>query len=330
MVDFGAFQILCEVLKDPGKEEAWEMGVDSMLAVGHSMHLKQVPRHKRRYSALPPQLEAQARKFPFSRLDFSFKDLSLSDTRADPRCSSGDANPASVPCHCRYLDTDHRPFDLTMVLHSPSGQLLRVQAHKTTLMEESDVFRVMLAGSYKESSCSEVHIYSIAPCGFLSVMHHIYGCGWHCKTVLNEVCRRSKEEEEEVAPRLPPQSDVLSESSDVLLEAVTSACGSREESIRARHCLQVLACAGRFLLPDLVTLSEHAAVKYLCPENIVPMFHFAQFHQCFCLAESCVRVLLSLPHLKLRTEVFKELLNSSEGEAAVHIILLFLTAADYS
>lgn len=325
MVDYGAFQILCEVLKDASKEEAWEMGVDSMLALGHNMHLKRVPQHRRRYSALPPELEAQARKFPFLRLDFSFKDLSLSDTAVPPQyCSEANSDSKLALTYCRYIDTDHRPFDLTMILHSPSGQLVRVPAHKSTLMEESDVFRVMLAGSYKESSCNEVHIYSIAACGFLSVMHHIYGCGWQCKAVLDEVCRANKKE----VRTLQPHSDFLSESTDVLLEAVTSAC-REEDRCRAQHCLQVLACAGRFLLPSLITLSEHAAVKYLCPENIVPMFHFARFHQCFCLAESCIHTLLGLPHLKLRTDIFKELLTSAEGEAAVHIILLFLTAADF-
>lgn len=329
MVDYGAFQVLCEVLKDSAKEEVWEMGVDSMLALGHTMHLKQVPQHRRRYSTLPPELEAQARKFPFLRLDFCFKDLSLSDTAANLQYCNEDSSDGKLAPHplmyCRYKDTDHRPFDLTMILHSSSGQLLNVQAHKSTLMEESDVFRVMLTGSYKESSCSEVHIYSIAPRGFLSIIHHIYGCGWQCKAILDEVCRADEQDVVTSAPH----SDILSKSTDVLLEAVTTACKSREDSSRVRHCLEVLACAGRFLLPTLTTLSEHAAIKYLCPENLVPMFHFAQFHQCFCLAESCIRTMLNIPHLKLRTDIFKDLITSSEGEAVIHIILLFLTAADF-
>lgn len=329
MVDYRAFKVLCDLLQEegtgPGSEEVWEMGVDSMLALGHNMHLQQVPRHRRRYSVLPPDLHPQARRHPFSRLDFSFRDLSLSDTTIhSQQCGKESVEGVVSPTlsYCRYVDTDSRPFDLTVTLHSPSGQQVSVQAHKSTLTEGSDVFRVMLAGSYKESSCNEVHIHSIAPSGFLSVLHHIYGCGWQCKTVLSEASRAGDRE-------AGAHSDLLSESTDVLLRAITRACESREEGWRARHCLQVLACAGRFLLPELVTLSQHAAVKYLHPQNMVPMFHFAQLHQCFCLAESCIRALVSLPHLKLRTDVFKELLNSSEADTAIHIILLFLTAADF-
>lgn len=323
MMDYGAFKILCELLKDDSHEEVWEMAVDAMLALGRNMHMQHMTCHKRRYSAatLPPELQLYTRRFPFSRLDCSFRDLSLSETAVQQQQCQGEGHLT----YCKYMDTDHHPFDLTMTLHSSSGELVKVPAHKSTLVEESDVFRVMLAGSYKESSCGDVHIHSISPLGFLSVLHHIYGCGWQCKSVLDEVCATSEEE----LAILPSQSDLLSAMTDGLLNAVTTACGSREEGVRARHCLQVLACAGRFLLPDLITLSEHAAAKYLCPGNMVPMFQFAQLHLCFCLAESCIRALVSLPHLQLRTDVFKELVTSAEGEAAIEIILLFLTAADF-
>lgn len=325
MVDYGAFQVLCDLLQLEG--EHWEMAADSMLALGHNMHVQQVPRHRRRYSNIS---QLQAKKFPFSRLDFSFKDLSLSEpgliaSQCLPK--TGDA----VECRmarCRYMDTDFHPFDLTIILHSPSGQTVKVQAHKSTLVEESDVFRVMLAGSYKESSCGEVHIHSISPCGFLSVLHHMYGCGWRCKEVLNMVAASRRSEGR--AGRCEggagtPQPDLLSETTAILLHEIAS---SSEDRDRTEHCLQVLACAGRFLLPDLITLSEHAAAKSLQPDNVVAMFHFAQLHQCFCLAESCIRVLVTIPHLQLRTQVFKELLTSTEAEAALHIILLFLTATD--
>lgn len=323
MVDYGAFAVLCELLREESKLEQWEMALDSMLALGHNMHMQQVPRHRRRYSVLPPELQLQARKFPFSRLDFSFKDLSLSEPGLLAPC--GSSNPTTCRlARCRYLDTDFHPFDLTMILHSPSGEIVRVPAHKSTLVEGSDVFRVMLAGSYKESSCCEVHIHSISPCGFLSVLHHMYGCGWQCKEVLNVMAASKRWERKREAP----QSDLLSETTEVLLQEIASACQNREERDRTEHCLQVLACAGRFLLPDLITNSEHAAAKVLHPGNLVAMFHFAQLHQCFCLAESCIRALVTIPHLQLRTEVFKELLTSTEGEAALQIILLFLTATD--
>lgn len=322
MVDYGAFTVLCELLREETNLEQWEMALDAMLALGHNMHMQQVPRYRRRYSVLPPELQLQARKFPFSRLDFSFKDLSLSEPGLLAPCGSGKEDPTVCRmAQCRYLDTDFHPFDLTMILHSPSGQIVKVPAHKSTLVEGSDVFRVMLAGSYKESSCCEVHIHSISPCGFLSVLHHMYGCGWQCKEVLI-ASKRGK------GRTATPQPDLLSETTDILLQEIASACQDREERDRTAHCLQVLACAGRFLLPDLITHSEHAAAKALQPGNLVAMFHFAQLHQCFCLAESCIRVLVTIPHLQLRTKIFKELLTSTEGEAALQIILLFLTATD--
>lgn len=339
MVDYGAFQVLCELLKDEGDEELWEMALDSMLALGHNMHLQQVPRYRRRYSALPPDLQLQVRRFPFSRLDFSFRDLSLSEAvlphqqqqqqQLSRETSMNDDSADMAECrqtYCKHLDTDHHPFDVTIILHTPAGGIVRVPAHQSTLVEECDVFRVMLGGSYKESLCGQVHIHSISPCGFLSTLHHIYGCGWQCKTVLDEVSRRGDEEKVEASSS---QSDLLSQATDTLLREIASVCGSREDGVRVEHCLQVLACGGRFLLPDLITLSEHTAVKYLCPGNLVAMFHFAQLHQCFCLAESCIHSLVSLPHLQLRTDIFRELLTSSEGEAALQIILLFLTAADF-
>ena len=323
MVDYGAFQVLCELLKEEIPSEQWEMALDSMLALGYNMHIQRIPpHHRRRYSALPPQLQVQARKFPFPRLDFSFGDLSLSETDfLRKEASAGD----KTSTYCRYLDTDHHPFDLTIVLHSSTGEIVKVPVHKSTLIEESDVFRAMLAGRYKESSCGEVHIHSISPCGFLSVLHHIYGCGWQCRSVLDTISRGSGGNRDKILP--PP--DLLCETTEMLLGEITSGCEGKEESTRTEHCLQVLACAGRFLLPSLITLCEHAAAKALCPSNLVPMLHFAQLHQCFCLAESCVRALFSHPHLQLRTDLFKELITSTEREAVLQIILLFLTTTDF-
>ena len=324
MVDYGAFQVLCELIKEEGNGGLWELAVDSMLTLAHHM---QKQRHKRRYMSV--RLGINARKFPFSRLDVSFQDLSLSEPQAFPlqvcEPAVGDPPTEAVPHYCKYMDTDYHPFDLTLLLHSPSGSTLRVPVHKSTLVDHSDVFRVMLDGSYRESSSGEVHIHSISPSGFVSMLHHLYGCGWKCKAVGDQVKRTVEPCGMEVAVN----SDLLSETSGALLDVIVSGCRDCEEGVRVEHCLQVLACAGRFLLPDLVTLTEHETVRYLCAGNVVAVFHFARLHQCFCLSESCVRILVNLPHLKLRTEIFKDLLASSEGEAAIQIILLFLTAVDF-
>lgn len=315
MIDYRAFKVLCDLLNDPEAAELWDMALDSILTLGHNM--QQVPRSKRRYSGLAQgMLDIHSRKFP--RLDSSFKDLSLTET------GENDPREEHQQSYCRYLDTDHHPFDLTMMLHAPSGGLVELPVHRSTLIEESDVFRVMLSGHYKESSCGEVHIHSISPCGFLSVVHHIYGCGWQCKTVLLKIFKEKEVEREKSSI----QADILSEATGILLKEITECCSDSEEALKTEHCLQVLVCAGRFLLPELVTLCEHAVVKYILPANIVPMFHFAQLHQCLCLAESCIRALVALPHSQLRTGLLRDLVSSNEGEAALQIIFLFLTAAD--
>ena len=313
MVDYGAFHVLCGLLRDEsGTGELKEMALGSLLALGCNMEL--VCSQKRRYF--------HPTKFFPGRLNSSFKDLSLTEPENFPQCDSEDKE--MVHCqstYCRYMDTDHNPFDLKMVLHTPLGEIIRISAHKSILVEESDVFRVMLGGNYKESSDGEVHIHSIYPGGFLSLLHHIYGCGWLCRTLLAEVFKMSEE-----APMTSTlYSDILSEVTDDLLKEIVTPLLSKEEVIQATHCLQVLVCAGRFLFPELITLCEHAAVNYMCPPNMMAMFHFSRLHQCFCLGESCIRALVSLPHSQLRTDTFREVVDSSEGEAALQIISLILT-----
>ncbi len=308
MMDYGAFQTLCDLLKDEGSIELQEMAMDSLLALSHNMG--QISSAKKN---LP-------RKYP--KLSSSFNDLALTEREVfvHPDSVSEEECLSSTGGNCRYIDTDHYPFDLTMMLHTPSGQLVKFPAHKLTLIEESDVFRVMLGGNYMESSRSEVHIHSISPSGFLSMIHYIYGCGWQCKTLLGEVLKIEKESEE-----VPVSySNSISEATNVFLKEIIKGCRNSDEAVGAHHCLQTLVCAGRFLFPQLITLCEHAAVKYIQPANMVAMFHFSQLHQCFCLAESCIRALVSLPHSQLRTNTFRDLITSTEGEAALQILTLFL------
>lgn len=319
MVTYGAFEELCYLLKDE-ESSVWVLAVDSMLTLAHNMQKQRVPRHKRH----PIKLNVHARK---SGLDSSFNDLSLSEVQ---HCvfETLESDVPEASRYCKYMDTDHHPFDLILVLHPPSGPVLRAPVHKSTLIEHSDVFRVMLDGSYRESSGREVHIHSISPHAFISLLHHLYGCGWQCRAVHTRPIRTAGSGSIGM-DEAPLHSDPLVETSGVLLRAIVSGCKDSEEGERMEYCLQVLACAGRFLLPDLMTLSEHEAARYLCAGNVVAVFNFARLHQCFCLAESCVRALVNLPHLHLRTQTFKELLTSSEGEAAIQIIHLFLTAADF-
>lgn len=334
MVTYGAFQVLCDLMKQEEAGDLQEMAMDSILALGHNMHTHQVSRHRRQQCSVLSS--PFSKRFP-PKLDFSFKDLSLSDSEVLPFYGHESKNMDEcqpVKTYCRYLDTDHNPFDMTITMHTTLGRLVKLPVHKATLMEESDVFRVMLAGDYREASCGEVHIHSVPHCGFLSVVHHVYGCSWQCKAVLAEVMRGNREEEEGERSQMSTSTtqqtgdDMLSEATDFLVKEIMAGCKSKEEALRAEHCLQVLACAGRFLLPELILLCEHTVVRYMEPANMAPLFHFAQLHQCFCLSESCVRAMVSMPHSHQRTKVFRDLVTSSEGESALQIILLFLMAPD--
>jgi hypothetical protein len=199
------------------------------------------------------------------------------------------------------------------------------------LVENSDVFAVMLGGQYMESSRSEVILHKLPPLAFLSVIHHTYGCGWQCGKVIERVCESehcahiSASDVESDDENVTQRGLNLSLTSDLLISQIVAKCVGEIERRLAEHCLQVLSCAGMFLLPELVTLCEHEAVRYLVPDNISAMFRFAELHWCMCLAESCVRSLVNLPHSNQRTEILRDvLMESAQGETALDIIRVFL------
>lgn len=226
--------------------------------------------------------------------------------------------------NCRYRDYDHWPFDMVITVNNEGSDPLSIQVHKSMLVELSDVFAVMLGGHYMESTSSEVLLHKVPPLAFLSVIHHTYGCGWQCPDVIERV------READMATVFDTTSQDrlnLSWTSEVLISQVTDKCVGEMKKKLARHCLQVLSCAGMFLLPELVTLCEHEAVNYLIPENLSAMFRFAELHWCLCLSESCVRSLVNLPHSRERTEILRDIIESPQGETALTIIKVFLEQA---
>lgn len=217
---------------------------------------------------------------------------------------------------CRYLDIDHCPFDLTVVVHGPEGGVARVPVHKSVLIESSDVFRVMLQGSYSEAASTKVLLKDLPPSAFVSLVHYLYGCGWQCKDIVKHPLSQSTHTFADGLATLATRG---------ILKAITSNSPVGEEQTEElEHCLWVLVCARRFLLTELSILCQHAAVKFIAPTNVIDMFYFARIHECYCLSESCVRVVLAMHYCQLRTEVFKDLLMSCEGEAVVDMIRLFV------
>ncbi len=227
---------------------------------------------------------------------------------------------------CRYMDSDHHPFDLTLVIDGTPRPLL-FQAHTSVLAEESDVFKVMLGGHYKESSSSEVHIQSVPACGFVAMIHHMYGCKWNCNHIRTKLSTLSRARSPITTGR-SSSSDVIFAATNQLLASITVNCRCEDEALECEVCLQTMVCAGRFLLPDLIATCEHTAVKYITHGNVVGMFNLSQLHQCFCLAESCIRYILLMPHSELRTFTFGDLLASPEAQEALFILRMLLSFSD--
>ena len=328
MLGYAGFQLLCNLAQDGGEgndihetDDLQSMALDSLLQLAQNM-IRSSSR-KRRHS------------YPTSE---EFSD-SLPASKA-PRLSLSHQEPLPVELivpqtiaplvqkpyltKCRYADYDHHPFDMVITVENEGSSPLSIQVHRSVLVDNSDVFAVMLGGQYMESSRSEVGLHKIPPLAFLSVIHHTYGCGWLCAKVVERVA-------ESECVHVAAVSDVdeserlnLSLTSDLLISEVVDKCVCEREKKLARHCLQVLSCAGMFLLPELITSCEHEAVRYLVPDNVSAMFRFAELHWCMCLAESCMRTVVNLPHSSQRTEIIRDMVESPQGETALNIIRVFL------
>lgn len=206
--------------------------------------------------------------------------------------------------HCRHMDSDHLPFDLTLVI-SDCEVTASVQVHREVLAQASDMFRVMLEGPYSEARSNKVTLRDTPPLAFVGVVHHLYGCSWQCPKAL-------------LHPTINDKSQPCSNES-----LITSIAGDSSE---AAHCLRVLSCAGKYLLSELSTLCQHtAAVQYVLPSNVVEMFYFARLHECYCLSESCIRLVMTMG--ESRSEVFSNMISSYVGDEVLSMLKMFLSIA---
>ena len=340
MLVYSGFQLLCGLAQSDGAtasdvHEAVDfqlMALDSLLQLAHNM-IK--PSSRKRRHNYPSTSDDSLDSLPPSktpRLSLSHQESLSMDLSTPQSCvPSPVQNLKPGLTRCRYADYDHCPFDMVITVENEGSfpQPLSIQVHRSMLVENSDVFAVMLGGQYIESSCSEVVLHKIPPLAFLSVIHHTYGCGWQCAKVIERVaeseCCAHVTASDVESNESPSQGRLnLSLTSDLLISQIVDKCVGETEKRLAEHCLQVLSCAGMFLLPELVTLCEHEAVRYLVPDNISAMFRFAALHWCMCLAESCVRSVVNLPHSSQRTDILRDILESAQGETALDIIRVFL------
>lgn len=328
MLGYGGFHCLCRLSQDDTDDDLQAMALDSLLQLAHTMIRPSSRKRRHSYSTsddlvdIPPPS-----KVPRLNFSLSHQEPLPSLPLADIPSMIAQAISSNENTTCKYRDSDHCPFDMVITVKNEGSDSLSIQVHKSMLVNISDVFAVMLGGQYMESSCNEVVLHKIPPLGFLSVIHHAYGCGWQCHHVLERVreaewvpvCESNIEDDTFSQERLN-----LSWTSDVFISQVADKCAGEREKKLARHCLQVLSLAGMFLLPELVMLCEHEAVNYLIPNNVSAMFRFAELHRCLCLAESCVRSVVNLHHSKERTEILRDIITSPQGETALNIIKVFL------
>lgn len=311
MLSYGGFRELTSLACSEDNVDLQYMALESLLVL--AVNSQQATPTKRRDSFTmdtPFTSKAMSGDFPTVELGCALERFCETNVSRDRSCDQ-------VQPTCRYMDTDHYPFDLTIMVHGPEWGVARVPVHKSVLIESSDVFRVMLQGEYSEAASNEVSLKDLPLIAFISLVHYLYGCGWQCGDVFNHPLFGG--------PHLP--TDGLSTlATRHIIKSITSHHNPCvEERVQSEHCLLTLVCARRFLLPELSIVCQHAAAQFVTPCNVVDMFLFARIHECYCLSESCIRVVMAMDHCQLRTNVFRDLVMSCEGEAVLGMIRLFIT-----
>ena len=225
--------------------------------------------------------------------------------------------------YCTYMDTDHSPFDTVAIVQGDHASGV-FPVHRSVLVETSEMFAGMFSGHYQESNGGAVTIKGVRPLVFSSVLHFMYGCQWSCPRVMASVLS----EEDDVPVRTPttPNWDILDLEhfslviNEHYIQAIVSQMEGEEERVVMGHCLRVLACAGRFLLPDLIAACEQYLGTLMCPGVVVPLFLFSGLHGSSYLRTRCIHCLLRMPHTVLKRTVFQGLLDSDDGEEAIALI----------
>lgn len=227
---------------------------------------------------------------------------------------------------CRYIDSDHCPFDLILCV---DGGRHPFPVHRTVMMESSEVFSVMLGGRYQESSQDKVQIQQVPMAAFEALLHHVYGCAQNCRGGDHAVplsgsrrcsCLKHRQlvadtsGESSQTPAEEPPDPV-----DELVRAIASPLSPPEQGA-VLETLQTLICADQFFVPALVHQCEQRLSRHITSDNLMPMFLFSQIHHSHFLARRCIWCLVSLPQSSKQVEVFKELLLSPEKESFLEMI----------
>ena len=238
---------------------------------------------------------------------------------------------------CQYKPDPKWPYDVEILVY-PSGVKTnghyKFSAHKEVLSKISDVFGAMLGGSFAESKSRKVVLKGVCPRAFLAILHHLYGCSLNCAQVgeeLNSFLNNSEEENTNSRSNDVP-SDITSNSlnPDNLISLIfTTKMSSAEETeqhfLEARQCLELLACANRFLLTDLCTACEEWLCQCLPLDStnvhLPSLFTYCQIHEAKILPQLILdHILLQLGNPSHCLKLFREILGGPAGYAALMLI----------
>ena len=311
MVEYGGLEVLIRLVRTRGDSKTQPMAMDSLLLLASR--------------ALEHGSECCSESLPYLVLQGQSRGSSGSlwgaPVTSENRTCTDDV-PRTPPCrqyYCRYIDTDHTPFDTVAIIHG-DGASGTFPVHQSVLTEMSEMFAVMFSGRYQESNCGVVTIKGIRPLVFCSVLHFLYGCRWSCPEAMAAVLGQ---EMDDVTTSSNDMSDLERFSllaNEHYIEAITSQFSDAEGRIVMGHCLRVLACAKRFLLPGLSAECEQYLGTLLCPGVVVPLFQFSELHSSGYLSTRCIHCLLRMPHTQLKRTVFQKLLDSSDSEEAITLL----------
>ena len=251
-----------------------------------------------------------------------------------------EADKEAVFSECQYRPDPKCPYDVEILVY-PNGvnadSHYRFLAHKELLSKISDVFGAMLGGSFAESKSRKIVLRGVCPRAFLAILHHLYGCSLNCAQVgkeLNSFINNSKEDKSEnrnCGSNYGPSgitSNPLNPDELISLIFTTKTSSAKETEqhfVEARQCLELLACANRFLLTDLCTACEERLCHCLPLDStgihLPNLFMYCQIHEAKILPQLILdHILLQLGNPSRCLKLFHEILGSPVGYAALMLI----------
>lgn len=273
-----------------------------LLNLAHSFHVH--PPRKRRYSSMVAEdsydyYSPSVKKPKSHPCSTPLKPIALESSMSDDTSQS---------C-CMYGDTDHLPFDLRISVSNGCGESCVFPVHRAVFVESSDVFSVMLEGSYQESHSNEVQLHNLEPSVFRSVVHFVYGCQLPCidASGSSSTCDDS----------------ICCPIAHSLIQDIIQPIDSSDDRHSVYHWLLLLEYANRFNIPSLVYRCEESLKLFVLESNLVSLFQYSIMMNDRPVARQCIVKLISLCHVHQQCIMMRELLNSGDAPSFIEILQEF-------